>query len=591
MRLGKRFLDREDGGIGLFAGVGLVVLLGVSAMALDFSSAQAEKRRLQDLADLSALSAANDPAAAQARVRATLDGNGGRAVTVESITFGSYVADATKAPSARLSAVASATDPAANAVTVTLASTARTPFAALLTKESTPVVRAAAVAARQSLVSFELGSSVATLDNGVLNRVLGNALGTNVSLSLVDYRGLAGFSVTAKDLLDAISVRSGVQLAPYPANMATQIRMVAVIGALRDLSARHGSSSTEALSRLLLSSGSRTVPLSALFRVSPLTTDIMVDDLLGQIHLSALSVLRASADILNENRVIDLPGLSIGIPGVLTADAKLWVGERSQSSGWITLAPTGVWVSTAQARLWLKLEVAPSLITGLDAGVTVLRVSVPAYAEVAGAVARLTGSDCRAKGTASTMVTFAPSIADNLGGTNLARGFLGSFPGADNGVSAPFDPALLSYAPVVDARISLRLGLATVTIPLVTYEAMSQVTIGKPSMQSIGFAGNTPLPATRSYWNDNLASSIVTALLSPATVRLRAASSSLVGIILTPVLNVIYSTQNKLQTGYPAVAAPIVDTVVNDLSQRLGLTLGRADLTLLGVACRVQIIQ
>ncbi len=588
MSRGSRFLAAQDGAIGLILGLGLVAVMVVAALAIDLGTAQAEKRRLQDLADLAALSAASDPANARSKALATLAGNAGRRVTLESLGQAAYVADTALRPAQRLSAVPAGST--GNAVSVTLASTTMTPFAAILTKERAPAVRATATAARLGLTSFRLGSGLLTLDQGVLNRVMGAALGTSVTVSALDYQTLATFDLTMAEFLDAVSLRAGAS-SGYADTLRATVAMTVVIGALRDVAATRNTRAADALGRLLLVSGSRSIALSRLVTPPATGGDLVVGDMAGLVNLSALDLLRASADVLNANRVIDLPGLALNIPGVMAADAKLWVGERAQSSGWVTLGPTGVTVATAQTRAWLRVQIAPSVITGLGPSVSVLKVTVPVYLETAAAVVRLTVLDCRAKGTAATMVSFAPSFSGDLGGSNLARAFIGSFPGADAGLAAPFDPALLSYAPLVDARLALNLGLTTVTVPLVTFEGKSATAIGRPTVSAIAFGGNVALPALRSFGQTGLATTLAAAVLSPATLSLRTSPASLTGIVLLPVLTLISSTQTALASALPPAVAPLVDASLTALANRLGLGLGKADLQLDAVQCRVQIVR
>src|SRR5690606_28739058 len=54
----------------------------------------------------------------------------------------------------------------------------------------------------EPMAGFSIGSGLASLDDGVLNQVLGGLLGTSVSLDLVSYQGLATTSISVLEFLE-----------------------------------------------------------------------------------------------------------------------------------------------------------------------------------------------------------------------------------------------------------------------------------------------------------------------------------------------------------------------------------------------------
>src|SRR5690606_14653138 len=62
----------------------------------------------------------------------------------------------------------------------------------------------------EPMAAFSIGSGLASLDDGLLNQVLGGLLGTSVSLDLVSYQGLATTSISVLEFLELLDVDASV---------------------------------------------------------------------------------------------------------------------------------------------------------------------------------------------------------------------------------------------------------------------------------------------------------------------------------------------------------------------------------------------
>ncbi|MGG2475230.1 TadG family pilus assembly protein, partial [Rhizobium sp. BR5] len=73
-----------------------------------------------------------------------------------------------------------------NAMKVNIVEQGQIFFASAFTKP--PRVSAVGTASSQKIAAFSVGSRLASLDEGILNSLLGGLLGTTVSLKLMDYQ-------------------------------------------------------------------------------------------------------------------------------------------------------------------------------------------------------------------------------------------------------------------------------------------------------------------------------------------------------------------------------------------------------------------
>ena len=94
-----------------------------------------------------------------------------------------------------------------NAVRVNLSKASPSLFGSGFFPGAAPItLKASATAKQQAIAAFGLGTSLVTLNNGLLNQILGALLGTNVNLSLVSYQGLAKARVSLGNLMIAANV-------------------------------------------------------------------------------------------------------------------------------------------------------------------------------------------------------------------------------------------------------------------------------------------------------------------------------------------------------------------------------------------------
>ncbi|RDE09420.1 TadG family pilus assembly protein [Pelagibacterium lacus] len=539
-----RFARAEAANVATLFALVLPLLIGAAAFAVDEAALHLERRQLQLVADLAAIHAAGDPARARDRVLAVLaDADYALPAEAVVITRGRYAADPALAPAQRFVANA---DPA-NAVRVELADRGRIYFASIFGM-APPDIGVSALASATPRAAYSIGSRLASLNDGMLNAVLGGLLGTELSLSLLDYNAIADLDVGLFDFLDALAGRIDLTAGTYGELLAGRV-------ALADIGAA-----------LAIASGGNAV----LLHLAGLIDDTIHVEMLnlvagdGLAHLalgsaaaaeariSALQVLSAAAMVADGQRQITL-ALGADLPGLAGIDVALVVGEVPQG-GWFTLAGEGSYVRTAQVRLRLDIS-----ILGSAGALGLLDITLPVYAELAPAEARLAALSCppgRPQAATAT-VAATPGVLRLAVGKTAPSAFLDTT-----------RPLQVARTPIV----SILGGVAEVT-----------------AHADIAMAQTTPIPvafthadvvnrSVRTVSTTTPVASLTGSLLSGLDLRLEVLKLNLLGALLSGATGAVSALVTPV--------APVLDATLVALFDALGLGLGEADIRMHGFDCR-----
>lgn len=192
-----------------------IALLLVTALAIDAGRLYTEQRRLQKQADLAALTlgrhacyidGAGQAAELEAEVRANLAANGFTTDEVNiRLQFGrSHIADS------RWQIDTGGAPGSAGRVELSRRVPASLLAGGLMGQEIT--LAASAGIDKQMVVGYSLGSGLASLDEGLLNALLGGLLGAELDLDLLHYQGLARSRVHLGRLLQLLGEENGTEL-------------------------------------------------------------------------------------------------------------------------------------------------------------------------------------------------------------------------------------------------------------------------------------------------------------------------------------------------------------------------------------------
>lgn len=428
--LNRMALARE-GNVGLSAALVAPLFILSMGLGIDYGYLTLQKREIQTIADIAAIVAASDLANMQAAASKHLKANGlamaistsqglidadGKPILdpttalksgIMTLTKGRYLADPTLDVAERF--IANATP--ADAVEVSIEREGELHLAAMFS--TPPTLRATGTAASTKLAAFSVGSRLASLDGGILNAVLGQLLGTTISLKAMDYRALADADIDIQPFLKIVSTRLNLQAATYDDVLNADLTIPELLASMRLVGGLSSTANT-ALKTIdkALSRDKRAIKLAQLLNIDP-KKELKIDA--GSnwaMKVSAFQLLSAAAAISNGSNQVAI-NIASGLPGIATATVKLAVGEPPIETPAHRLGSPGTAVRTAQTRLVITLEV-----NGLSA-LAGLRIKVPLYVEVAHAEARLSDIRCYGGSPTNAGVTIdaVPGVAEIALGT------------------------------------------------------------------------------------------------------------------------------------------------------------------------------
>ncbi|WP_284777462.1 pilus assembly protein TadG-related protein [Agrobacterium sp. lyk4-40-TYG-31] len=420
-----RMLRDRSGNVAIMAGITAPLMMGVLALGVDYGSLTVQKRQLQNTADLAAISAASASNVERAVFQYFQLNNKNIGVKTASgiltdtgttpfdpntafssrdgyaeVIKGRYVPDANVGIGKRF--VENATP--SNAVKVNIYEKGQIYFASTFT--TAPTISAVGTAAAQRLAAVSVGSRVASLNNGLLNNLLGGLLGTTISLNLVDYQALVAADVNALKIIDALALDLNLTAGTYRDVLKTEITYGKFVSALLKVTGTRPTV-TAALKSLEKALNKSTVKLRL---EQVLALEPILDKQIGNaenlnVQAGIFDLITAAATAANGGKQLSLDA-GVTVPGLASTKITLAIGEPPVGTPSLALGSTGSIVRTSQTRLSIDTKV-----DGLKA-LLGLSVNVPLYVEVANAEAKLTDIRCSANGTAAVDVDVVPGIAE-----------------------------------------------------------------------------------------------------------------------------------------------------------------------------------
>lgn len=542
----RRFwLDRR-GNIALMSATTMLMVCGFAAFGVDTGSVFLDRRKAQSVADLAAIVAAGDLAHATAAAQAAVVNNNYPAGSLVAVEYGTYVASAALTPQQRFTTAV--LGPTTNAVRVTVKTKTPLYFGKILTGNDSYDVSTSATATTTRMASFAIGSSLLTLNGGLLNQILGNMLGTTLSLSVMDYQALLSAKVDAFKFMSALATQIGVTGVTYDQLLAGQIKLPDLVAALltAQRNANGNNSGTIALTTISQALAGLTTKLTAqsLIDAGPYGSMTVGQTPQVAVPVSVLSLLQAMAAISNGTHQI-AAGLNVSLPGIASVNLLATIGEPPVGSSWLTVGAVGASVHTAQTRVFLQIQ----LIGSGAASV----VNLPVYVEVASGTATLNAVQCGIPDISTSSVTLgvSPGIIDAwIGGVTPAE--------MTNFTTKPNPPP----ATLVNLGLIQVSGLAHATMANAT---PTSVTFSYADIQAM--TGKTV--NTTSYL-----SSLTSSLLGNLNLNVQ-----LLGLGLPiPGLGALVASI------IAGVTAP-VDQLIASVLQTLGVSLGQATTWVTGIRC------
>jgi uncharacterized membrane protein len=576
-RLARSMLGDRKANFTVMAALSAPVALALAAVAIDEASIYTERREAQAMVDLAAITAASNITNIDTAVVTTLTDNGmpgvvvqasGQTIapavgkTVVTVTPGRYAASG-----ANVSQRFQASATPYNAVRVTLKKIPARYFASSLIP--TPVIGTQATASMTPQATFSVGSRLLSLNGGILNALLGGLLGSNVSLSVMDYNALISADVSVLSFVDGLATQLNLTGVSYSDVLASQATVGQIATAMANVPGL-GSTAKAALQTIASKSTSTVkIPLSHLIDLGSVGSLGLGQKPAGLgVDASAMGMLMAAAGLANGSKQVDV-ALSAAIPGVLSTTLAIAIGEPPQSSPWLAVGEAGTVVRTAQTRIKLLVTVGVGN-SNLGGGISLLSVKLPLNVEVAYAEAKLTDISCPT-GPDSLKVTIAakPGVA----AVNLAASDADSSPTAFADFS---NPQSFSDANIADVSLNLLL----LKIPLIQVKGSAGAEITNISSTNLVF-NKTEIAAKTIKTTPTRD---ITQTLTASLVDKLSLSVNALGILGLDVTALLGTVKPAVTTLLKTVTAP-VDTLLYNLLDTLGVHVGEADVRVTGATC------
>jgi uncharacterized membrane protein len=536
----------ERGTVAIIAALSLVAVIGFAALAVDVGAIFLQSRKLQGMADLAALSAARDLANASRAAEATVTANDWGEPLQVKVTTGRYAPDRDLAATARFSESG-----APNAAKVEIHGKAKLYFGQVITGRSTFDIVRRATAARADLASFSIGTRLASLQGGVVNQVLGGLTGSTVSLTVMDYNALVGAKVDLLSYAKALRTSLDLEAATFDDTLAADITTGQALRVIADQLTHDGHIDAGAAIRKIATAAGTSTPvdLSRVLSLGPYGAQDRVSEGRGtEIQIDAMDLANAILTAGAGGRQVKLD-LGANVPGLADVDVWLAIGERPNHSPWLAVDHDGdVIVRTAQMRLYVEAKALGALgVLGLQP------VKLPILVEAASGEAKVSAIDC-------------PATAANQGVTLAVRPSLGQ------AVIGEIDTSKLN-----DFKHELTAKRATILdLALIKATGSARAQLGGDAWKPVRFSrADITAGAVKSVATDDLVQATVASLLGRLDLKVNVLGLGLNAGVLTGALS------NAL-----AAMTPALDSLLNGLTDLLGVRLGEADVSVSGLRCR-----
>lgn len=537
----RGFASDQRGNVSIVLASSLPVMIGVSALAVDTGAMFLKKRNLQGMADAAALAAAADTSQSQSAAASAISVNPVTSATLQEVVVGNYIADTSLDANARFRP----NQAPGNAVRVSIQGQERPLFSWPFNSRPTPIT-AQATAARINMASISIGSRLAAVNGGLPNAVLSELAGTELRLSALDCNALLSGNVEILTFIDALRTTLHLEAATFGEVLEAQATLPQIAQALAV--ATENQSAASVLRMIAGKLPGRSVKLAHIIDLGPLAADVRLD-LSKPITVSALSALQASLGIGAGTREV-ATSVNLGIPGLLSSDILLEIGERPASSPWLAVnGENKITVRTAQTRLAIVTTLAEA-----PAGLGVVK--VPIFVELGQSEARLSSVTCARGGNATVMLSVTPSVGQVA--------------------IADFDQDTLS-----DFRQPVALKPATIlSVPLVNVTAFANIRAGGGTAQQVSFNSSDITNHTvKTVSTDDVGQEVATSLIQRTDLKVKILG---LGLSVAPVSAAVGNVLT--------LAAPALDQIIGQVSDLSGARIGQADVQVNGVRCGTPVL-
>jgi uncharacterized membrane protein len=389
----------------------------------------------------------------------------------------------------------------------------------------------------------------------LLNALFSALLGNQVNLTVLDWNAIATAHLDVIQLLDVL--QSDLQLASPQQVLDTDITLLQFLNAAADVA--HADGNTAAVSALnALSLG--IAPLTGTIRLGDLIQSDFPDGALAVLEMDLLSLLTGVISLFNYENVLTTPqpisvsGSALGLPNV--AETQLYAQVIEPPI--VKCGPTGTQFYSAEIRIKLNVNTvtAPIRVSVLGLGqVSVSLTQLGLYLDVA-----------RAQGTLNFVDTLAPQVGMNVQ-PGIVHAYIGTI--SDNlffNRDTVITPAMVSFSTIGEVKVG---GLTA---------ALRGKADALGSTTNTNLTFNGPFPQTQTVGTSaTFISNLVSTLVNDLELQV---TPNILGVLLNTVLNLVRPLLNTLIT---PILSNVLGGLVDPLLVLLGIGIGEADVTVLGV--------
>lgn len=405
------------------------------------------------------------------------------------------------------------------------------------------------------------GPRLASVDTGksaLLGPLLGGLLGTQLSLTAVDWNTLATGNVKALDFLNALQASANVSSPAQALNAnVTLAQVAAALGVAAQAQAN------TSLSTVLQTLASQLNGVGATVRVGDLVKLTADASTLGSSTLNALDMLTGLIQLYNTRNVATTPtpvGLSGGVLGQAGIVNTVALYAQVVEPPVYVCGPAGSTFHSAAIRIKLKLDLVSlspvtTLLTNLGVNAQIAIGKLDVYLEVARGEGSLTAVDAVAR---AVTLQVAPGVAD---------AYIGTIPD-----SVFFNRTRTLSAADVDYG---QVGLLTLGALTVAIEVKSTTKGTAPFSNSITLSGTFPQTRTMSS-SSTFAADIADSLVTNLSLKAMPALGLLEGTLLPAIKTIVTGALTP-------VLRPILSGIADPLLKLVGVGLGQIVVTVEGI--------
>lgn len=633
--MSPRLGSRQRGAIGLMAAGTLAVALVFMLLAVDSGRLYLEKRKLQSIADTSALEAAgrgglcspSTTANDYANQNATRNGftvvagdnSRGLAVTCGAlVTNASNIRVFTPDPSKNDAIRVVAT----SRVATSIASGIWGMFSGAPASSQMTLSATAVAAYAPPVAQLTIRSSLASVDSTkspILNFAIGSLLGGNLSITAAGWNGILQTNVNLLSYLDQLAINLGVTAGDYTALLNTAASATDLVNAAVTLLQKNGSAAQAVVNDVLtikaIAPNTKVLTVGALLNVATGTPAAALNS-----SVQLFQLLEAVAQLSNSKSAASVATqVNIPIVGSVSIQTKVIEPPQLSAIGNPALAKAGlantpptnqIFVRTAQVRTLVIVQ-APgmklvsgvtSILTGLATPVSkivggLLNLNLPAvvggvlclvacnvadvditqslsiYLEAASAESHVTDFSCVTPATKSLTVQASTSLATlGVGYVDPAAAFSSLAPVSVQPVR------LIDFGQRYCAVLTLLCGARTAGVGGgLNLKALTTVAAKTSPLLFLPVA---EVNATPTYKSPPGTADIIASLgatLSGLQVTYVPPIGSTPGAGNSTVTSALTTVISSVTSLVQDVLAPVLDPVVNTLLAALGISLGNAE--------------